>query len=188
MPETRGGRLFVISGPSGSGKTSLCAALLERCPNLRLSISATTRAPRPGEKDGREYHFLTPEVFASGVREGAFLEHAEVHGHCYGTRKADVMHMLASGYDVLLEIDWQGAAQVGEQFPEACRVFILPPSVEELRRRLTERGQDDAEVIARRVAAAEAEMAHAAEADVRIVNDDFDSALRELIRIVAGQG
>lgn len=178
-----GGTLFVVSGPSGSGKTSLCAALLERCPPLRLSISATTRAPRPGERDGVNYHFLATADFEHQVEEGAFLEHARVHGNLYGTRLGDVDAMLAEGHDVLLEIDWQGAQQVGSLRPDACRIFILPPSVEELRRRLTGRGQDDAEVIRRRVAAAESEMAHAGEAEFRIVNEDFDAALAELLHI-----
>jgi len=178
------GALFVISGPSGSGKTSLCSALLEQCPNLRLSISATTRAPRPGETDGIDYHFLTPEVFDSGVEQGAFLEHARVHGHQYGTRSADVEILRDKGFDALLEIDWQGAAQVAACCPDACRIFILPPSIDELHKRLTGRGQDDAAVIERRVAAAESELEHADEADFRVVNDDFDVALYKLLDIV----
>lgn len=179
------GRLFIVSGPSGVGKSSLCAALLKRQPKLRLSVSCTTRAPRPGEKDGREYHFLSRDEFERLRQEGAFLESAEVHGNLYGTRKSDVEAMLAAGSDVLLEIDWQGAAQVAEKMPDACRIFILPPSIEELRRRLSGRGQDDAEVVARRVAAAEAEMAHAHEAQHQIVNEDFDASLAELERIVS---
>jgi len=182
MPKN--GSLFVISGPSGSGKTSLCSALLEQCPNLRLSISATTRAPRPGETDGIDYHFLTPEAFDSGVKQGAFLEHARVHDHQYGTRRADVEELRAKGFDALLEIDWQGAAQVAERCPDACRIFILPPSIDELHKRLTGRGQDDAAVIERRVAAAESELEHAGEADFRVVNDDFDVALQKLLDIV----
>lgn len=183
MGSTSGGSLFVVSGPSGCGKTSLCAALLERCPQLRLSISATTRAPRPGETDGVSYHFLDMPSFEQQVESGAFLEHAIVHGNGYGTRLADVDAMLADGFDVLLEIDWQGADQVGRLRPQACRIFILPPSVEELRRRLSGRGQDDAAVIERRVAAVESEMAHSGEAEFRIVNDDFDIALHELLSI-----
>ncbi len=177
------GALFVVSGPSGSGKTSLCAALLEHCPKLRLSISATTRAPRPGEVDGIDYHFLDMDTFLSQVDEGSFLEHAIVHGNAYGTRLADVEALRREGHDVLLEIDWQGASQVAACCPDACRIFILPPSVEELRRRLTGRGQDAAEVIDRRVAAAEAEMAHAGEADYRIINEDFEQALVVLLGI-----
>jgi len=178
------GALFVISGPSGTGKTSLCTALLERCANLRLSISATTRAPRPGEVNATDYHFISPEDFSLGVAAGAFLEHAQVHGHQYGTRKADVEALRGQHFDVLLEIDWQGAAQVATCCPGACRIFILPPSVDELRRRLTARGQDDASVVAQRVAAAESEMAHAGEADYRIVNDDFGVALGKLMDII----
>ncbi len=180
------GRLFIVSGPSGAGKSSLCAALLERHPEIRLSVSCTTRPPRPGEQDGREYHFLSREEFIAQRESGAFLESAEVHGNLYGTRQADVEAMLAEGFDVLLEIDWQGAAQVAERMPQAVRIFILPPSVEELRRRLSRRGQDDPEVVERRVAAAEAEMAHAGEAHHRIVNEDFDASLAALERIVAG--
>jgi len=177
------GSLYMLSGPSGSGKTSPCAALLQCSPRLRLSVSATTRAPRPGEADGLDYHFLDAESFEQAIAEGQFLEHASVHGNAYGTRKSDVQAMLGEGHDVLLEIDWQGAALVAEACPQACRIFILPPSVDELRRRLTGRGQDADAVVERRVAAARSEMEHADEADYRIVNDDFDKALSELIGI-----
>lgn len=180
MTDRKPGRLFVVSGPSGSGKSSLCDALLKKHPELRLSISCTTRSPRPGEQDGVEYHFLSREVFESQVEEGAFLEWANVHGNLYGTRRSDVEAALAAGDDILLEIDWQGAAQVAERIGNACRIFILPPSVETLRQRLTSRGQDAEEVVAKRVAAAESEMAHAHEAHFRIVNDDFEQALDEL--------
>jgi len=177
------GRLFIVSGPSGAGKSSLCAAWLEHCPNLKLAISATTRTPRPGEQDGREYHFLDRQIFEEQSDQGAFLEWAHVHGQLYGTRRADVEAMLAAGKDVLLEIDWQGAAQVAEKMPQAIRIFILPPSIEVLRERLQQRGQDDAATIERRVAAAEAEMAHAGEAAFQIVNDDFGQALQQLMEI-----
>jgi len=177
------GRLFIVSGPSGAGKSSLCAAWLERCPGLKLSISCTTRPPRPGERDGREYHFLTQQAFEAQRDAGAFLEWAHVHGHLYGTRERDVRAMLSEGDDVLLEIDWQGAAQVAEKMPGAIRIFILPPSLEALRERLESRGQDDAVRIEKRLAAAEAEMEHADEAHYRIVNDDFDIALEALLRI-----
>ncbi len=177
------GRLFIVSGPSGAGKSSLCAAWLERCPNMALAVSATTRAPRPGEQNGREYHFLDRRTFEQQRDQGAFLEWAHVHGQLYGTRKADVESMLAAGRDVLLEIDWQGAAQVAEKMPQAIRIFILPPSIEVLRERLQQRGQDDMATIERRVAAAEAEMAHAGEAACRIVNDDFEQALQQLLEI-----
>jgi guanylate kinase len=186
MPGNGGPRLFVVSGPSGSGKTSLCHAWLERCPKLRLSTSSTTRPPRPGEVDGRDYHFLSADEFERQLADDAFLESALVHGNRYGTRKADVAQMLADGFDVLLEIDWQGAQQVAARMPEAFRIFIMPPSIEELRRRLTSRGQDSAEVVAERLEAAESEMAHADEAQVRIVNDDFAQALEHLLDLYQG--
>ncbi|MDX8401270.1 MAG: guanylate kinase [Mariprofundaceae bacterium] len=179
---TPGGVLLVVSGPSGAGKSSLCAALLERNPGLQLSVSCTTRPPRPGERDGREYHFLDRATFERQREAGAFLEWAEVHGNLYGTRRSDVERMLQTG-DVLLEIDWQGAALVAARMPQAVRIFILPPSIEALRERLVARGQDDPATIARRVAAAREEMAHADEAHYRIVNEDFDRALEALERI-----
>ena len=178
------GRLFVVSGPSGAGKSSLCDALLEACPSLSLSISCTTRAPRPGEKDGREYHFLDVPTFEAQKQQGAFLEWAKVHGHFYGTRQSDVLEQLEKGRDVLLEIDWQGAAQVAKKIPELTRIFILPPSIEALRERLTGRGKDDDAVIEQRVAAAQAEMAHADEAHYQIVNDDFNLALQTLCALI----
>jgi len=174
------GDLFIVSGPSGSGKSSLCDALLKQNSSLTLSTSCTTRDPRPGETDGREYHFLSKASFEGQRDDGAFLEWANVHGNLYGTRKSDVEAALDDGRDILLEIDWQGAAQVAEQVPHAHRIFILPPSIEVLRERLTSRGQDDDEVINRRVAAAESEMEHAGEAHYRIVNDRFDDALEQL--------
>jgi len=173
-------RLFVISGPSGAGKSSLCSALLASCPQLKLSISCTTRQPRPGEHDGREYHFLTVSQFKEQRDQQAFLEWAEVHGNFYGTRQKDVEKVLQTGDDVLLEIDWQGAAQVAEKMPDTQRIFILPPSIESLQERLTTRGQDDAHVIAQRVAAANAEISHANEAHHRIINADFNVALQQL--------
>jgi len=180
MVNQRRGRLFVVSGPSGSGKSSLCAALLKQSPELQLSISCTTRSPRPGEEDGVQYHFLSRELFETEVESGAFLEWANVHGNLYGTRRSDVESALASGKDILLEIDWQGAAQVAKKIKDAYRIFILPPSIEELRVRLTSRGQDSDEIVQRRVAAAESEIAHAHEAHSQIVNDDFDQALEKL--------
>ena len=181
MSAFRRGRLFVISGPSGVGKSSLCRALLERCPNLVLSVSCTTRPPRPGEQDGVDYYFLSRAEFERLVEADAFLEWAEVHGHLYGTRRADVERARAEGRDVLLEIDWQGAAQVAAKMPETKRIFILPPSIEALKERLVLRGQDDMAVIERRVAAAEEEIAHAHEAHIQIVNDDFEQALQSLL-------
>lgn len=180
------GRLFVVSGPSGAGKSSLCAALLESCPGLKLSVSCTTRSPRPSEQNGREYFFLAPDEFEAERERGGFLEWAEVHGHLYGTRRADVEAMLAAGDDVLLEIDWQGARQVAEKVPAAIRIFILPPSLEELRRRLMLRAQDPEEVVDRRLAAARSEMDHAGEARYQVVNADFDRALAEL-RSITGE-
>ncbi|NWF39747.1 guanylate kinase [Mariprofundus sp. NF] len=174
------GRLFIVSGPSGAGKSSLCAALLKSQPQLQLTISCTTRKPRPGEVDGREYHFLSKEEFIDQCEAGAFLEWANVHGNMYGTRQSDVEVIMQRGRDVLLEIDWQGAAQVAEKIPAAIRLFILPPSLQELRSRLTSRAQDDMETVERRVAAAEQEMAHADEAHYQIVNDNFDDSLQRL--------
>jgi len=178
-------RLFVVSGPSGVGKSSLCHALLADMPNLNLSISCTTRRPRPGEEDGREYHFLTVENFKAQRDQHAFLEWAEVHGNFYGTRQSDVETVLASGRDVLLEIDWQGAAQVAAKMPETVRIFILPPSIESLKERLTARGQDEDTVVQQRIAAAEAEIAHAGEAHHSIVNQQFTVALSELKALFA---
>jgi guanylate kinase len=178
------GKLFIISGPSGAGKSSLCAKLLEACPYLQLSTSCTTRAPRPGEKDGREYHFLNMAEFEQQKEDGAFLEWAYVHGNYYGTRQSDVENLLSQSKDVLLEIDWQGAAQVAEKMPDAVRIFILPPSIEALKARLTSRGQDDEAVIQSRIAAAQDEMSHANEAHYQIINDDFDQALQQLTAII----
>ncbi len=177
------GRLFIVSGPSGAGKSSLCAALLQQCADLQLCISCTTRAPRPGEVDGREYHFLSRDDFIYQRDSDAFLEWAHVHGNLYGTRQADVERLLAAGADVLLEIDWQGARQVAEKMPAAIRIFISPPSLDELRRRLIARDQDDIAVVERRVAAAQSEMDHAGEAQYQIVNDDFDDTLKTLLHI-----
>jgi len=187
MKEHMAGQLFIVSGPSGAGKSSLCKALLQACPKLRLSISCTTRKPRPGEENGREYHFLSPEIFNQQKDAGAFLESATVHHHAYGTRQADVESLLKQGSDVLLEIDWQGAAQVAKKIPHAIRIFILPPSIQALKTRLTERGQDDEATIAQRVAAAQAEMNHANEAQYQIINDDFDTALQQLIILIKAQ-
>jgi guanylate kinase len=174
------GELFIVSGPSGSGKSSLCDALLKQSPNLYLSISCATREPRPGEVDGREYHFLTRELFEAERDEGAFLEWASVHGNLYGTRKSDVEAALDSGRDILLEIDWQGAAQVAEKIEGAFRIFIMPPTLEVLKERLISRGQDDASTVKKRFKAAESEMEHAGEAHYQIVNDRFDDALEEI--------
>ncbi len=177
------GRLFIVSGPSGAGKSALCSSLLQQCPDLKLCVSCTTRKPRPGEVDGREYHFLCTDDFESQRDQGQFLEWACVHGNLYGTRQQDVEDMLASGADVLLEIDWQGARQVAQKIPSAIRVFILPPSLNELRRRLISRGQDEMTVVNCRMAAAQEEMSHADEAHYQVINDNFDEALKRLVNI-----
>ena len=178
------GRLFIISAPSGAGKTTLTRMLLAADPSIRLSISHTTRAPRPGEANGREYHFVPVADFEAMRDAGDFLEWAHVHGNYYGTSKRWIIEQRAAGSDVLLEIDWQGAQQVRQVFPDAVGIFVLPPSVDELRRRLVGRGQDSEEVIARRVAAAKAEIAHVNEFDYVIINNDLARALDELKTVV----
>jgi guanylate kinase len=181
-------RLFVISAPSGAGKTSLVRALMERESDLRFSISYTTRARRPGEHDGQHYFFVTPETFRRMIEEGAFLEHARVFDNHYGTARAQVEALLAAGHGVVLEIDWQGARQVRAAMPESVGIFILPPSRTELERRLRGRATDSEEVIRRRLADASTDMAHWAEFDYVVVNDDFSTALRDLAEIVRGRG
>jgi len=178
------GNLYVVAAPSGAGKTTLVCLLLEREPAVHLSISFTTRAPRPGEQDGREYHFVAVDRFKSMISAGEFLEWAEVHGNYYGTSQKWIADQLAAGHDVLLEIDWQGAQQVRGAFPQAIGVFILPPSMEELECRLTGRGTDAADVIARRLAAAQAEMRHVGEFDYVIINDSLEQALDDLRAVV----
>ena len=180
--------LYVVSAPSGGGKTSLVNALLERDENVTLSVSHTTRAPRPGEKDGVHYYFVDEQEFEDLVLQGAFLEHARVFDHCYGTGRAEVQRQLAAGYDVLLDIDWQGARQIRESFPAARTIFILPPSLSVLRERLIGRGQDSPAVIERRMRAARAETSHATEFDFLIVNDDFGAALADLHAIIRRGG
>lgn len=177
------GNLYVVAAPSGAGKTTLVRLLLEAEP-VRLSISFTTRAPRPGEQDGREYHFVDTATFRAMIERQEFLEWAEVHGNFYGTSKKWIADQLAVDADVLLEIDWQGAQQVRKQFPEAIGVFILPPSMAELERRLTGRGTDAADVIARRLAAAQAEMRHVGEFDYVIINNQLEEALLDLRAVV----
>jgi len=178
------GSLFIVSAPSGAGKTTLVNALVERLPRISLSVSHTTRPIRPGETDGVHYHFVDDEIFDSMVSRDAFLEHANVFGHRYGTALAPVEERLAAGEDVILEIDWQGARQARAAIPEAVRVFILPPSRETLLERLRARGKDSDEVIEGRMAAADEEMSHRDEFDHRVVNDDFEIALQELESIV----
>ena len=181
------GILFIISAPSGAGKTSLVAELLHNMSNIKASISHTTRDRRPGEVDAVNYHFTSRDQFVEMIQQSAFLEHAEVFGNFYGTSQQWVADTLASGEDVILEIDWQGAAQVRKLFPESTSIFILPPSKQALRERLHKRAQDDAEVIEKRVAAATEEMSHYVEADFMVVNDDFDTALQQMISIVSAQ-
>lgn len=179
------GSLFMVVAPSGAGKSTLVNALLAQDNAIRLSISFTTRAPRPGEQDGREYHFISEKDFLARRETGEFLESAEVHGNYYGTSRKWIMEEMKSGTDVLLEIDWQGAQQVKKQFPHAAGIFILPPSIAALEERLKKRGQDDQHVIARRLLAAGGEIAHAPEFEYVIINQEFDSALAELRAIVA---
>jgi len=184
----RRGRLFVISAPSGAGKTSLVRALLARHPALRLSISHTTRKPRPQELDGREYFFVSVPEFEALVARGAFLEHARVFDNYYGTSRETVERLLAGGTDVVLEIDWQGARQVRAALPESITVFLLPPSRRALQERLTQRQTDSAEVIARRLRDAVGDMGHFGEFDYVVVNDRFEQAVAELESILAGHG
>ncbi|HTD31618.1 MAG TPA: guanylate kinase [Steroidobacteraceae bacterium] len=182
------GRLFVITAPSGAGKTSLVNALLKSEPNLRLSISHTTRPRRPTETDGREYHFVTQQKFEQLIAQGEFLEHARVFDNFYGTSRAFVEEQLRQGHDVLLEIDWHGAQQVRAALPECVSIFILPPSRRALAERLAKRATDSAQVIARRLRDAAADMSHYREFAYVIVNDDFAHALADLRHIIAGQG
>ena len=178
------GCLFVLAAPSGGGKTSLVAALLEREPGIRLSVSYTTRGPRPGETDGVHYHFVDEPRFLALQDKGEFLEHAYVHGNWYATSATWLAAEVARGHDVLLEIDWQGAKQVRRLIPEAVHIFILPPSLQLLRERLEKRGQDSAEVIRRRLEAAQEEMRHCADFDYVIMNQDFARAVDDLSAIV----
>jgi guanylate kinase len=182
------GNLFIISAPSGAGKTSLVTALLKRNPQIALSISFTTRAPRPGETNGKDYHFISREMFLEMAKEGDFLESAEVYGNLYGTSQNWINQQLAAGRDILLEIDWQGAAQVRRLMPHAISLFILPPSLSALEMRLTGRGQDSAETIARRLHAAQDDISHVAEFDYVIINDKLDEALRQFESIVIAVG
>ncbi|MEX1827827.1 guanylate kinase [Luteibacter sp. CQ10] len=178
------GTLFVVAAPSGAGKSTLVNALLEREPQISLSISHTTRPPRPGEQYGRHYFFVERPDFEKEITDGIFLEHAEVHGNLYGTSRTVVEEKLGSGSDVLLEIDWQGARQVRQGKPDCVSVFILPPSRVELERRLRGRNTDAADVIERRLINSREEIAHAHEFDYIIVNDRFEDALADLQAIV----
>lgn len=178
------GNLYVVAAPSGTGKTTLVRMLLEREPAVRLSISYTTRPPRTGEENGRAYHFVDAAEFRAMIARQEFLEWAEVHGNFYGTSKKWIADQLAAGSDVLLEIDWQGAQQVRKLFPKAIGIFILPPSMDELERRLTGRGTDAPDVISRRLAAAQAEMRHVEEFDYVIINNHLEEAFADLCAVV----
>ncbi len=178
------GNLFVISAPSGAGKTSLVHALLNINPQIALSVSYTTRPARAGEVDGQAYHFVSRETFLGMAARGEFLESAEVYGNLYGTSQRWIAEQTAQGHDVLLEIDWQGAAQVRKLFPQCISVYILPPSREALAQRLRGRGKDDEDVIMRRMAAIREDVSHVAEFDYVIINDNLNEALRELNAVV----
>lgn len=178
------GNLFVITAPSGAGKTSLVSALVDSQPNICVSVSHTTRAPRPGEKNGINYHFVSNEAFIEMLGQGEFLESAEVYGHRYGTSQTWVNEKLNNGTNVILEIDWQGAAQIRNLNPKACFIFILPPSLESLRARLEKRGQDDTDTIEARMRQAVSVIAHVAAADYVVVNEEFDAALEDIKAII----
>lgn len=174
----------MVAAPSGGGKTSLINALLKMDDQIRLSVSHTTRPARPGEQDGVHYHFIGEPAFQSLILENAFLEHAKVFDHRYGTGRQAVEQQLAAGFDVILDIDWQGARQIRESFPLCRSIFMIPPSLEDLHQRLVARGQDSEEVIQRRMRDAQAEISHSNEFDHLVINDDFDNALLDLHSII----
>lgn len=178
------GSMLMVVAPSGAGKSSLVNALLKQDQDIGLSVSFTTRAPRPGEVNGREYNFLSEAEFLARQEAGDFLEWAKVHGNYYGTSKSWIESQMKNGRDVILEIDWQGARQVQAIIPEAIWIFILPPSIQALQDRLLHRAQDDEATIQKRVAAAKEELTHVTEADYLIINDDFETALAELNQVV----
>ncbi len=183
-PHPREGNVLIVAAPSGAGKSTLVNALLAADPTVKLSISYTTRAPRPGESDGREYFFVDPPTFAAMRARDEFIESAEVHGHLYGTSSRWIDTRIAAGDDVLLEIDWQGAQQIKRRFPQAIGIFILPPSIDALEARLRKRGQDESAVITRRLLAAGGEIAHAREFEYAIINREFAEASEQLKSIV----
>jgi guanylate kinase len=182
-PPARQGMVFIVAAPSGAGKSTLVNALLSQDPQLQLSVSYTTRAPRPAEQEGREYHFVDEARFLDMLARGDFLEHALVHGNRYGTSRSWIDQARAQGRDIVLEIDWQGAQQVRRLYPDAVSVFILPPSLPELEHRLRARAQDSEEVIRRRMANARDEIAHVHEFDFVIINEIFDEARRDLAAV-----
>jgi guanylate kinase len=185
MPQ---GRLYVIAAPSGAGKTSLVKALMEREPRIQFSVSYTTRKPRPNEIPGRDYHFVSAERFQEMIANNEFLEHARVFDNCYGTGVRTVQESLANGEELLLEIDWQGARQVRARIPEACSIFILPPSREALELRLKGRSTDSNEVIQRRLRDAAEDLSHWSEFDYVVINDRFEQAIEDLRAIVEDRG
>ena len=178
------GTLYIVAAPSGAGKTSLVKCLVETTPGVAVSVSHTTRSPRPSEREGEHYYFTALAAFETMIVDGAFLEHAQVFGNRYGTSRVAVQTQLAAGLDVILEIDWQGARQVRALMPDSSSIFILPPSREALRQRLAGRAQDSIEVIERRMAAALDELSHYAEFDYLVINDDFAAALEALRAIL----
>ncbi|WP_289282920.1 MULTISPECIES: guanylate kinase [unclassified Methylophaga] len=181
------GNLFIVAAPSGAGKTSLVNALISQHAEIKLSVSHTTRPPREGEVNGKDYHFVDQQTFSAMRNAGKFLESATVFDNSYGTSSDTVKSLLADGFDVILEIDWQGAQQVRNNFPQAIGIFILPPSKATLEQRLRNRGQDNEDVIARRMRDAENEISHYVEFDYIIVNDDFEQALTSLSSIIVAQ-
>jgi len=187
MSNKNTGTLYIFSAPSGAGKTSLVKALLAETEGIEVSVSHTTRAMRPGEQDGVDYHFISQDEFENLVEADAFLEHAQVFDNFYGTARSSIETRLQAGADVILEIDWQGARQVRNWKPEAVSVFILPPSREALEERLRGRGQDSDEIIIRRMRDAVSEMSHHAEFDYLVINDQFERALQDLRTIVSSQ-
>ncbi|WP_297504832.1 guanylate kinase [Ferrovum sp.] len=178
------GQLFIVTAPSGAGKSSLIAALLKQDPRVRLSVSHTTRAPRQGEIDGQDYHFVSRTTFSTLRTENQFLEWAEVYGNFYGTARRSLEDLQNRGFDVILEIDWQGARQVRQFYPESLGIFILPPSLETLRHRLQGRGKDDPETIEKRLSLAQDDLSHENEFEYAIINADFDEALRDLAAVL----
>lgn len=186
-PDAVDGILFIVSAPSGAGKTSLVKAMLARDEGLNVCVSHTTRPRRPTETDGVNYHFVDTERFQALIERGEFLEHADVFGNQYGTARTSVTACFASGRDVILEIDWQGAAQVRASHPQAVSIFILPPSLETLRTRLKSRGEDAAEVMEKRLAEARTEISHYQEFDYLVVNDDFNMALATFHAIITAE-
>lgn len=181
------GTLYIVAAPSGAGKSSIVNAVLKRVPDVALSISYTSRAPRPGERHAQHYHFISKEEFERMIAAGEFFEYALVHGDYKGTARQSVLPQLEKGLDVLLEIDWQGARQVRQQIPEAKSLFILPPSKQALETRMRNRGQDTEAVIAQRLAAAREEMSHYHEFDFVVVNEHFDQAVQEVTAIFSAQ-